>query len=210
MAYGTAEVVEREGRGGLARLGWTVLTAVIALNVVNALAYAGHYRWWANFILLPGVVLAGLAVVPPRLPGAARYALGWAGAVVITAGALLLFEVMSDLWGFMIVVPCLGPAGLLLVRSGDPSVRAAVRTGGGLGVVGVLLGKVFVLIELDWVGFGETHWWSWFMAAAGAVAAGNGAWLLRERRGGYWFSVAVLLLAFGACGVLAGLQEFQR
>jgi len=211
MTSGTAEAVEREERGGLVRLGWTVLGLVIALNILNAVAYADReYRWWANFILLPGAVLLGFAAVPPRLPGAARYALGWVGAVVLTAGTLLLYGVMPDLWALMIVVPCLGPAGLLLVRSEDPSVRAAVRTGGGLGAVGALVGVTFLLIELDWVDFGAAHWWGWFMVAAGAVGVGNGGWLLRERRGGYWFSVAVLLLAFGAYGVLAGVQEFRR
>ncbi|GIJ50721.1 hypothetical protein Val02_76070 [Virgisporangium aliadipatigenens] len=210
MTYGTAETVERGGRGGLARLGWTVLAAVVALNLLNALAYPGNYRWWANFILMPGAVLVGLGVVPLRLPAAARYVLVWAGAVVLTAGLLLMFERMADLWAYMIVVPCLGPAGLLLVRSGDPSMRAAVRTGGGLGLVGALLGVMFLAIESGWVEFERLHWWSFFMAAAGAVAAVNGGWLLRQRRGGYWFSVAVLLLAFGTCGIMAALQEFSR
>jgi hypothetical protein len=168
------------------------------------------YHWWANFIMLPGLVLIGVAL---GLAGAARetrLVLAWMGTIILVTGLLLLTGSMGDLWPFMIIVPCLGPVTLFALRPTDPSVRAFVNTVAGLGVVAVALGAAFLLLRDDLIDLDDVRWWAWFMLAAAAVPAYNGTVLLAGRRGTYWFSMAVLLIALGGYTTLAALAEFNR
>ena len=48
------------------------------------------------------------------------------------------------------------------------------------------------------------------MLAAAAVPALNGLILLAVRRGTYWFSMAVLLIALGGYTALAALAQFAH
>jgi hypothetical protein len=89
-------------------------------------------------------------------------------------------------------------------------VRAFVDTVAGLAVVAISLGVAFLLIRDDVIDLGHQRWWAWFMLAAAAVPMLNGLILLAVRRGTYWFSMAVLLIALGGYTVLAALAEFSR
>jgi len=76
--------------------------------------------------------------------------------------------------------------------------------------VAISLGVAFLLIRDDVIDLGDQRWWGWFMLAAAAVPMLNGLILLAVRRGTYWFSMAVLLIALGGYTALAGLAEFAR
>src|SRR6185503_157372 len=99
---------------------------------------------------------------------------------------------------------------LLTLRHADRSVAAMVRTVGLLGLLGVALGVTFLAVVNDVVDPGDARWWIMYEFAAGTAAAGNGLYLLLGRRGGYWFSVSVLLLALGGGTVLVAFRELQR
>jgi hypothetical protein len=187
-----------------------VMAAFIVTNTVMSAVAPDPFRWWANFIILPGFVLLALALSLVRAARETRFVLAWIGAIILTTGILLFGHAVSDLWPLMIIVPCLGPASLFALRPSDPSVRAFVDTIAGLAVVAASLGVAFILIRIDAVDPGEQHWWAWFMLAAAAVPLLNGLILLAMRRGTYWFSMAVLLVALGGYTVLAGLAELNR
>jgi hypothetical protein len=182
----------------------------IAINTVMTAFAAEPFRWWANFITLPGLVVLALAVGLSRIVRETRLVLVWIGSIILVTGLLLFAHAMGDLWPLMIVVPCLGPLGLFALRPSDPSVRAFVDTVAGLAGVAVSLGVAFLLIRSDAIDLGGQRWWAWFMLAAAAVAMLNGLILLAQRRGTYWFSMAVLLVALGGYTLLAGLAEFHR
>jgi hypothetical protein len=198
-------------RGPVTRL---TAATVLSLGIVvaaNSVATAGSpYRWWANFILVPGLVFLTLSVGLPRAARETRYVLAWIGAIVVTVALVLMAGRMGELWPLMIVVPCLGPAGLFALRPTDGSLRAFVDTVAGLAVVGAALGVAFMLIRADLVDPGDLRWWGWFMLAAAAVAGVNGLILLAARRGTYWFSMAVLLIALGGYTTLAAIAELGR
>jgi hypothetical protein len=187
-----------------------VMAAFIVTNTVMAALATEPFRWWANFIILPGFVLLALALTLVRAAKETRFVLAWIGGIILTTGLLLFAHAMADLWPLMIIVPCLGPAGLFALRPTDPSVRAFVDTIAGLAVVAASLGVAFVLIRGDAIDLGDAHWWAWFMLGAAAVPLLNGLILLAGRRGTYWFSMAVLLVALGGYTVLAGLAELNR
>jgi hypothetical protein len=187
---------------------------VLSLGIVvaaNSVATAGSpYRWWANFILVPGLVFLTLSVGLPRAARETRFVLAWIGAIVLTVALLLMAGRMGEYWPLMIVVPCLGPAGLFALRPTDASLRAFVDTVAGLAVVGAALGVAFLLIRADMVDPGDMRWWGWFMLAGAVVPGVNGLILLAARRGTYWFSMAVLLIALGGYTTLAAIAEFGR
>jgi hypothetical protein len=188
----------------------TVLSLGI-LIAVNSIALSGSpFRWWANFIVVPGLVFLTLAIGLGRAAPETRFVLAWIGAIVVTVALLLMAGRLGEYWPLMIVVPCLGPVGLFGLRPTDGSVRAFVNTVAGLGLVGTAVGVAFLLIRNDTVDPGDTHWWGWFMLAGAAVAAVNGLILMAGRRGTYWFSMAVLLIALGGYTVLAGIAELNR
>ena len=188
----------------------TVLSLGILIGV-NSIAMArSPFRWWADFILVPGLVFLTLSVGLPRAARETRAVLAWIGAIVVTVALLLMAGRMGELWPLMIVVPCLGPAGLFALRPIDGSVRAFVDTIGGLAVVGAALGVAFLLIRADIVDPGDMRWWAWFMLAGAVVTGVNGLILLAGRRGTYWFSMAVLLIALGGYTTLAAIAEFGR
>src|SRR6185436_489191 len=181
---------ERAGRA--VRYVGLVAACYVAINMFMLAFAAAPFRWWANSIMLPGLVLLALALGLTRAARETRFVLAWIGAVVLTTGLLLFAHMMGALWPLMIVVPCLGPVGLFALRPADPSVRAFVDTVAGLAVVAISLGVAFLLIRDDVIDLGVRHWWAWFMLAAAAVPALNGLILLAVRRGTYWFSMAVL------------------
>ena len=186
------------------------LGGFILINAVMTALAPEPFRWWANFITLPALVVLAFAVGLARIARETRLVLVWIGSIILVTGLLLFAHAMSDLWPLMIVVPCLGPVALFALRPADPSVRAFVDTVAGLAVVAVSLGVAFVLIRTGAVDLGREHWWAWFMLAAAAVPLLNGLVLLAQRRGTYWFSMAVLLIALGGYTVLAGVAELQR
>jgi hypothetical protein len=186
------------------------LAGFIAINMVMTAFAAEPFRWWANFITLPGLIVLALAVGLSRIVRETRLVLLWIGSIILVTGLLLFAHKMGDLWPLMIVVPCLGPLGLFALRPSDPSVRAFVDTVAGLAAVAVSLGVAFVLIRSDAIDLDGQRWWAWFMLAAAAVPMLNGLVLLARRRGTYWFSMAVLLVALGGYTLLAGLAEFHR
>jgi hypothetical protein len=174
-------------------------------------AVAGSpFRWWANFILVPALVFLTLSAGLPRAARETRFVLAWIGAIVLTVALLLMAGRMGEYWPLMIVVPCLGPAGLFALRPTDGSLRAFVDTVAGLSVVGIALGAAFLLIRADIVDPGEMNWWGWFMLAAAVVPGVNGLILLRSRQGTYWFSMAVLLVALGGYTTLAAVAQLSR
>jgi hypothetical protein len=195
-------------RLGVALVG--VMAAFVVTNAVMAALAADPFRWWANFITLPGFVLIALALTLVRAARETRFVLAWIGGIVLTTGLLLFAHSMGDLWPLMIIVPCFGPVSLFALRPTDPSVRAFVDTIAGLAVTAISLGVAFILVRGDMVDLGNHHWWAWFMLGAAAVPLLNGLILLAMRRGTYWFSMAVLLVALGGYTVLAGLAELNR
>ncbi len=198
------------------RLSVTRFTAATVLSLgiivaVNSVAVAGSpFRWWANFILVPALVFLTLSAGLPRAARETRFVLAWIGAIVLTVALLLMAGRMGEYWPLMIVVPCLGPAGLFALRPTDGSLRAFVDTVAGLSVVGIALGAAFLLIRADIVDPGEMNWWGWFMLAAAVVPGVNGLILLRSRQGTYWFSMAVLLVALGGYTTLAAVAQLSR
>lgn len=180
--------------------------ALLGVGVIDLVAVAtGHYRWWANFILAAGGVLIALACTASPLRSPGRCATLSVGCTVTTAGTLLTMEAMGAGWPAMITVPCLGIAVTLAWTIGemsDPSGRAIVRTMVGLAGLGALLGVPLILIVNDVLDTGGVRWWAGFMAAAGAVQLVEGVRLVLIRRGFYWFSTAVLLLALGSMTML--------
>jgi hypothetical protein len=213
--FGVATPVATErsrsaGAGRTVRNVGLVAAFYVAINTLMLAFAAEPFRWWANFITLPGLVLLALALGLTRAAKETRYVLAWIGAVVLTTGLLLFAHKMGALWPLMIVVPGLGPLGLFALRPADPSVRAFVDTVAGLAVVAISLGVAFLLIRDDVIDLGHQHWWAWFMLVAATVPMLNGLMLLAVRRGTYWFSMAVLLMALGGYTVLAGLAEFSR
>jgi hypothetical protein len=199
-----------QGAGRAVRNVGLVAAFYVAINAFMLAFAAEPFRWWANFITLPGLVLLALALGLTRAAKETRFVLAWIGAVVLTTGLLLFAHKMGALWPLMIVVPCLGPVVLFALRPADPSVRAFVDTVAGLAVVAISLGVAFLLIRDDVIDLGHQRWWAWFMLAAAAVPMLNGLILLAVRRGTYWFSMAVLLIALGGYTVLAALAEFSR
>jgi hypothetical protein len=178
---------------------------------INSIAMSGSpFRWWADFILVTGLTFLTLAVGLSRAAPETRFVLGWIGAIVVTVALLLMAGGMGEYWPLMIVVPCLGPAALFGLRPTDGSVRAFANTVAGLALVGGALGVAFLMIRADVVDPGVSHWWGWFMLAAAAVSGANGLILLAARRGTYWFSMAVLLIALGGYTLLAGIAELNR
>lgn len=199
------------GRGPVTRLTAATVLSLGVLVAVNSVAMAGSpFRWWANFILIPGLVFLTLSVGLPRAARETRWVLAWMGAIVLAVALLLMAGKMGEYWPLMIVVPCLGPAGLFALRPTDGSLRAFVNTVAGLALVGIALGLAFLLIRGDVVDPGDTRWWSFFMLAAAAVAGVNGLILMARRQGMYWFSMAVLLIALGAYTTLAAIAELGR
>lgn len=199
-----------------ARLAATRLTAATVLSLgivtaVNSVAISGSpFRWWANFILLPALVCLTLSAGLPRAAKETRFVLAWIGAVVLTVALLLMAGRMGEHWPLMIVVPCLGPAGLFALRPTDGSLRAFVDTVAGLAVVGIALGVAFLLIRADVVDPGSLNWWGLFMLAGAAVTGVNGVILLKSRHGTYWFSMAVLLIALAGYTTLAAFAQLNR
>jgi hypothetical protein len=155
-------------------------------------------------------VLLALALTLVRAAKETRFVLAWVGGIILTTGLLLFAHAMAGGWPLMIIVSCLGPAGLFALRPSDPSVRAFVDTIAGLAVVAISLGVAFIVVRSDAVDPGDVHWWAWFMLGAAAVPLLNGFILLAMRRGTYWFSMAVLLMALGGYTILAGLAELNR
>jgi hypothetical protein len=212
-AFGDADAVRPPGPTPAARrslAAGTVLGGFILVNSLVSSFAAEPFRWWANFIVLPGLVLVAFAVGLSRVAKETRFVLLWIASIILVTGVLLFAHSMGGFWPLMIVVPCLGPIALFGLRPSDPSVRAFVDTVAGLAVVAVALGVAFVLIRSDAIDLGEHRWWAWFMLAAAAVPMLNGLILLAQRRGTYWFSMAVLLIALGGYTTLAGLAEFHR
>jgi hypothetical protein len=199
------------GRAPVTRFTAATVLSLGILVAANSVASAGApFRWWANFIMLPALVLLTLSVGLPRAVKETRFVLAWIGAVVLTVALLLMAGRMGAYWPVMIVIPCLGPAGLFALRPTDGSLRAFVNTVAGLSIVGVSLGVAFLLIRADVVDPGDTRWWGWFMLAGAVVPGVNGIVLLAGRRGTYWFSMAVLLIALGGYTTLAGIAELGR
>jgi hypothetical protein len=199
------------GRGPVTRLTAATVLSLGILIAVNSVAMAGSpFRWWADFIIIPGLVFLTLSVGLPRAARESRFVLAWIGAIVLAVALLLMAGKMGEYWPLMIVVPCLGPAGLFALRPTDGSLRAFVNTVAGLALVGIALGMAFLLIRGDVVDPGDTRWWSFFMLAAAAVTGINGLILMGTRRGTYWFSMAVLLIALGAYTTLAAIAELGR
>jgi hypothetical protein len=187
---------------------WLAASAAALVAVAIANAAAGHQRWWANFVLLPGAAMVA-AAVPLMRSGRQRAAVGYAvlcaGVLVCAVGGLLLFGAMGRGWPLMIVLPCLAVAGTARWRVADASARASHRTVVGLAGLGVVLGATFLAIEAG-LDLGDGRWWSFFMMAAGAVAIGNGLSLVGDVRG-YRLPTTVLLAGLGAGAVFAGLRE---
>jgi hypothetical protein len=222
--YGVAEFEDAQFEGDAlagqrsagVRLAVTRFAAATVLSLgivvaVNSVAVAGSpFRWWANFILVPALVFLTLSVGLPRAARETRFVLAWIGAIVLTVALLLMAGRMGEHWPLMIVVPCLGPAGLFALRPTDGSLRAFVNTLAGLALVGIALGVTFLLIRADVVEPDTTRWWSYFMLAGAVVPGINGLVLLARRQGTYWFSMAVLLVALGGYGTLAAFAELGR
>jgi hypothetical protein len=200
------------GRGPVTRMTAATILSLGILVAVNSIAMSGShpYRWWADFIIIPGLVFLTLSVGLPRAAPETRFVLAWIGAVVLAVALLLMAGKMGEYWPLMIVVPCLGPTGLFALRPADASVRAFVNTVAGLALVGVALGLAFLLIRAGAIDPGDTHWWSFAMLAAAGVTGANGLILLATRRGTYWFSMAVLLIALGTYTTLAAVAELTR
>lgn len=197
--------------GRMTRLAAATVLSLGVMTAVNSVAIAGSpFRWWADFILVPGLVFLTLAVGLPRAAAETRFVLGWIGAIVVTVALLLMAGRMGEYWPLMIVVPCLGPAGLFALRPDDGSLRAFVNTVAGLGLVGVALGLAFLAIRADVVDPGDTRWWAFFVLAGAIVTGVNGVVLMAARRGTYWFSMAVLLIALGGYATLAAIAELGR
>jgi hypothetical protein len=204
------ELAARE-RGPMTRMTAATILSLGILVAVNSVAVAGSpFRWWADFIIVPGLVFLTLSVGLPRAAPETRFVLAWIGSVVLAVALLLMAGKMGEYWPLMLVIPCLGPAGLFALRPADGSVRAFVNTVAGLALVGTALGVAFLLIRGGAVDPGDTRWWSYFMLAAAGVTGTNGLILMATRRGTYWFSMAVLLIALGAYTTLAAIAEFGR
>ena len=75
-----------------------VVVGAVALAIqqvdINFLPNLGSWGW-PLFILVPGLVLLGAAVIAPR-PGGVAFAVG--GAVVTTVGGILLYQSQSGHW----------------------------------------------------------------------------------------------------------------
>lgn len=195
------------GRRAIAVAG--TATGYVAANAWALAVADDPFRWWANFIVLPGLVLLAFAVGLTRAARETRFVLAWLGAIIVATGLLFFGHAMSHLWPVMIIVPCVGPLGLFALRPSDPSVRAFVHTIAGLAAVAIALGTTFLLISADAVDLGGHRWWAGFMLGAAAVPGLNGLALLAQRRGTYWFSMAVLLVVLGAYTALAGLAQLH-
>lgn len=199
------------GRAPVTRMTAATVLSLGILIAVNSIAMSGSpYRWWADFIIIPGLVFLTLSVGLPRAARETRFVLAWMGAVVLAVALLLMAGKMGEYWPLMIVVPCLGPVGLFALRPADASLRAFVNTVAGLAMVGIALGLAFLLIRGGTIDPGDTRWWSFAMLAAAGVTGANGLILLATRRGTYWFSMAVLLIALGAYTTLAAVAELGR
>jgi hypothetical protein len=197
------------------RIAWlrmvvALVGCVAAIVLTHAVALAAdRFHWWADFVLVPGalVAAAGLAM---RAGPVARFTVGWLGLIIFSTGVLLMTGGMGAGWPLMIIVPCLGPLALYAMRPADPSLRSLLHTVAGLAGLGVLLGGAFFAIKTGRYEPGRDRWWVGFMLAASVVPAGYGLALLARRRGVYWYSTAVLLLALGGFTILAALREHGR
>jgi hypothetical protein len=212
-----AETAAETPTGTTPGYGGVRLTGVVALAcagagvvLLNAVSAGEGYRWWANFILIPGGLLAATGIALAGAHIAVRYIVAWVGLIIFGTGALLMLRVMTDGWPLMIAMPCFGLAMLLQWRPDDPGVRAAALTVGGLAFLGTVLGLTLLAMRLGLIDFGGSRWWVAFMAAAAVVPIAGGVLVLRARRGEYWFSMAVLLIAAGAGGLLAAMRELIR
>src|SRR5262245_54211776 len=112
--FGVAAPVATErpqaaGAGRAVRNVGLVAACYVAINMFMLAFAAEPFRWWANFITLPGLVLLALALSLYRAAKETRFVLAWIGAIVLTTGLLLFAHKMGALWPLMIVVPCLGP-----------------------------------------------------------------------------------------------------
>lgn len=186
----------------------TTLLATTAVFAVEVFAVSQpHYRWWANFVVIPGAALAALGAGARVVPRAGRIFVVWSGGLIFLTGALLILHAMGDGWPLMISAPCLGVPALLLWRPADSSVATVAHTMIGIGSLGVPVGITLLLLVNDIIDLGDARWWVFYMMAAGVILVVNALVLLHARRGYYWLSVVVLLFWLGLGTILAGFRE---
>jgi hypothetical protein len=177
-----AMTVRRPARAWLAG---AVGAAVGVAGLTSTAQAAGHFHWWAGFIVVPGALIAAsgavlLAQGRSTGKGLFGYVTACAGALVFTVGALLMVGKMGEGWPLMISLPALAVAGTYAWRPEHPLARAFHRMIASLAVAGAALGVTFVLMNTGALDL-EGDWWGWFMMLGAVLVALNGLELLRHR-----------------------------
>lgn len=149
-----------------------LLARATGLDVFESIGEWG----WPAFIIVPGLVLLGLALVPAR-PAGVGFAT--AGAIVTTVGLLLAYQSQTGHWESWAYAWALLPtaAGLALVTYGLFSQERRMIRGGlwmaGIGgamfVAGAWYFERIFAGQLD--GLDPSQWWPVILIAIGAVIA---------------------------------------
>ncbi|MFZ6027589.1 MAG: hypothetical protein ACOYYS_07730 [Chloroflexota bacterium] len=188
----------------------TILTALGLLMAIRNGLEPGHpFRWWALFILLPGLMFFGGAWLAAR--GQAPYRVGLIlfglGLIVLTVASIFLLNLRWERWWpLMLIAPALP---LFLIGLPDPALAQKPAAAAWLsllswvGATVILLGLTFLagnfrLIDLSaWTQrFG---WWGVFILLCAIGAAVNGAQLWMQTNG---LSLPVLGLGLVAVTLL--------
>jgi hypothetical protein len=184
------------------------IAGTAAAAATTAAQSTGHFHWWANFILIPGALIAASGG-PLLARGGGRAFVGYVftcvGALVFAVGALLMFGTMERGWPLMIVLPCLAVAGTYRWRPAHPLARGLHRAVALLALAGALLGGTIQLIHVGLVDFGELRWWGGFLMLAGIIVLGNAVELTRHRMP-YRLQAITLQVGPAVVAVLLGLR----
>lgn len=189
--------------------GVTLLLIGLAFVAIRVLGDGRLDNWWGFFILLPGLLFAGMGwrgrLDNGRFPFIARFSLG-VGLVVTTVAVMFLLNLnWGTWWPLMIIVP--GVA-LWIVGGADGwvGVTAVLRLGRWFAVTMILLGLTFLADQLALINlrtlFGDFHWWGFFI-----LLPGIGAFVeaLRVLRRATWTATGLLIV--GVWIVSAGVIE---
>lgn len=181
----------RPGTGSLLLLGAIlVAVGVVALTLraldVDLDAFIGE-QTWPLLVIVPGLVLLGLAFVRTP-PDGLGFAIG--GSIVTTVGAILLVQANTETWQSWAYVWALipGAAGLGMVGYGLLT-RSAELVSKGIRMV-LIAGALFVvgwwyfeaLFATGEPPIGIDTWWPLALIGAGAIIAVRA--LFGSRRGG--------------------------
>ncbi|MFQ5421416.1 MAG: hypothetical protein ACE5EY_13750 [Anaerolineae bacterium] len=176
-----------------AMLLWLILSPTVVEN------------WWAFFIMVPGLLLLGLAGMTHlwsngRFPILIRSFVGMS-LILFTVTGLFLFNMdWHAWWPLMIVVPGMAVMVVCLPanrQESHPVATAVTGMGRWAGYTMVLLGSTFLLDQLTLINlnslFGAFHWWGFFILIP-ALGAFIQVWQLR-RKGSFPVMETILWLS---------------